>query len=222
MPATESLDWCAHTLGYRFADGALLAQALTHGSSGRRPTYERLEFLGDRVLGLVVADMLLEAFPDVSEGELGRRHAALVQGSLLVDIAHEWALLPHIVMGAGEQEATVSVVSDVVEALLGAVYVDGGFAAAGQLVRTVWAPRLALHDGYDAKTRVQEWLQARKLKPPQYEVVACDGPEHARHFTVEARCAAGSGRGTGPSKQAAGMAAAAALWQVLQGEEQHG
>lgn len=220
MPS-EAARWSEQVLRHRFADERLVEQALTHGSSGVVPTYERLEFLGDRVLGLVVAEMLLEVFPEANEGELGRRHAALVQGSLLVEVAAEWQIAGQARMGSGENAPTASVLADMVEAVLGAVYLDAGWDAACGLVRRVWAGKLDKHDGYDPKTRVQEWLQARKMLPPAYEVVGTSGPEHAREFTVEARCDVGVGRGDGPSKQAASMAAAAALWLVIQ-EEAHG
>ncbi|MCP5404654.1 MAG: ribonuclease III [Pseudomonadaceae bacterium] len=215
MPDKAAVQWCEQVLGHRFADSALLAQALTHGSTGHKPTYERLEFLGDRVLGLVVAEMLYKAFPDANEGEMGRRHAALVQGSLLAEMAETWGLAAHLRMG-GDTAPTTGILADVVEAVLGAVYLDGGLDAAARVIGCFWHDKLPVLDGYDAKTRLQELLQAQKLPTPQYEVVESLGPDHAREFTVEARCTLGAARGRGPSKQAASMAAAAELLKVVE------
>ncbi len=161
-------------LGYAFRDGALAGLALTHLSaqaSGGR-SYQRLEFLGDRVLGVVVAERLYSAFPHASEGELSMRLAKLVRRETCADIAVEWQVGPHVVLGLGEARAggrkKIAILSDVCESLIGAVFVDGGFEAARELILRAWGDRLTAdaEPERDAKTAVQEWAQARALAAP--------------------------------------------------------
>ncbi|MFZ2587815.1 MAG: ribonuclease III [Alphaproteobacteria bacterium] len=207
--------WCVRVLGYDMQDVALLEEALTHGGSGLKPTYERLEFLGDRILGLAVADMLQEVYPHEDEGGLGRRHAALVQGSTLARIAEGWGLAEH--MRVGHKGPTpAGVLADGVEAMLGAIYKDGGWSAALEVVRKVWGPMLATEDGRDAKTMLQEMLQGQKKPVPIYQVVEESGPDHVKTFTVEVTCALGTARGVGPSKNDASKQAAAALLNEME------
>ena len=155
-------------LGYRFRDQELAELALTHLSAqaaGR--SYQRLEFLGDRVLGVVVAAQLYNAFPQASEGELSIRLAKLVRRETCAEIAAEWDVGPHVALGPGEARGggrkKTAILSDVCESLIGAVYVDGGFEAARALILRAWGGRLTAEaePARDAKTAVQEWAQAR-------------------------------------------------------------
>jgi len=178
-------------LGYRFRYPDLAALALTHLSAqaaGR--SYQRLEFLGDRVLGLVIADQLYSSFPQASEGELSMRLAKLVRRETCAEIAAEWDVGPHVVLGLGEARGggrkKAAILSDVCESLIGAVYVDGGLEAVRALILRSWGERLTLdaEPARDAKTAMQEWAQARSLAAPRYEEVARSGPAHAPHFVM--------------------------------------
>ena len=184
-------------LGHAFRDRDLMARALTHlsapavGGSGRGQSYQRLEFLGDRVLGVVVAQMLYEAYPQASEGELSMRLAKLVRRETCAAVAQDWDVGPHVVMGQGEARAggrkKAAILSDVCESLIGAVYLDGGFNAARDLVVRSWQGRMDadLEPERDAKTAVQEWAQARALAAPRYVELARSGPAHAPHFVMQ-------------------------------------
>jgi ribonuclease-3 len=178
-------------LGYRFRDPNLAVLALTHLSAqaaGR--SYQRLEFLGDRVLGVVVADHLYQSFPNASEGELSMRLAKLVRRETCAEIAIEWDVGPHVALGLGEARAggrkKTAILSDVCESLIGAVYVDGGLEAARDLILHSWGARFTAdaEPARDAKTAVQEWAQARGLAAPRYEEVARSGPAHAPLFVM--------------------------------------
>ncbi len=182
-------------LGYNFRSPDLAALALTHLSaqtlaSGRAQSYQRLEFLGDRVLGVVVADHIYSAFPLASEGELSMRLAKLVRRETCAAIAAEWDVGPHVVLGLGEARGggrkKAAILSDVCESLIGAVFVDGGFEAARDLILRAWGDRLTAGDepARDAKTAVQEWAQARGLNAPHYEEEARSGPAHAPTFVM--------------------------------------
>jgi ribonuclease-3 len=179
-------------LGYRFRDPELALLALTHLSAqatGGR-SYQRLEFLGDRVLGVVVADHLYRSFPEASEGELSIRLAKLVRRETCAAIAVEWDVGPHVVLGIGEARGggrkKAAILSDVCESLIGAVYVDGGFDAAQALILGSWGGRFTAdpEPKRDAKTAIQEWAQARALAAPRYEEVARSGPAHAPLFVM--------------------------------------
>ncbi len=214
-------------LGYRFRQPLLLDQALTHpslqpGSAGRGP-YERLEFLGDRVLGLVVAEMLYHRFPHENEGALARRHAALVRREALARVAGEIGLGAALSLSRSEEDTggrhNIGTLADACEAVLGAIYADGGLEPAGSLIRRLWTPMMAEMTAppKDAKTALQEWAQARALGLPVYRTVAIDGPPHNPDFLIEAEiegCATGAGRG--PSKRAGEQAAAANLLEQLE------
>lgn len=200
-------------LGYVFKDRGLLAQALTHSSASAN-NYERLEFLGDRVLGLVVGNWLWEVFPDALEGELSRRFMALVRESALVQVADGWGVPSVIVLGTGEA-VKPSIVADVVEALLGAVWREAGMDEVVRLVRRDWAPMLGASDEKDPKTLLQERMQVGGGALPVYEVVAEDGPPHDRVFKVKVSTILGEAEGAGRSKQAAGVDAARALLKRL-------
>ncbi len=204
-------------LGFRFERAELLEQALTHASiasSGARPSLERLEFLGDRVLALAIASDLLRRFPDEDEGALARRLASLVSGESLVRIARELDLARHVRADSGVSNGGIpdSVLEDSCEALIGAVYLDGGLAPAAALVERLWAPLMTASPPNDAKTELQEWVQARGMKLPVYETVAAEGPPHAPVFTVEAAIEGlEPARGSAGSKRGAERAAAIVL-----------
>ncbi len=206
-------------IGYRFLDPRLLTQALTHASAttAHAATYERLEFLGDRVLALVVADMLLKAFADASEGELARRLTALVRNETCAAVAVALGLGEALHLGSGEQQsggrAKAAILGDVCEGLIGAIYLDGGFEPARKFVETNWAERLiSTTTLQDAKTALQEWAQGRGLAAPLYAIVARAGPEHAPRFTVEARIASlAVASGEGGSRREAEQNAAAMM-----------
>ncbi|HMK67411.1 MAG TPA: ribonuclease III [Stellaceae bacterium] len=219
-------------LGHRFTAPELLLEALTHPSmTGRhgqtRRSYERLEFLGDRVLGLIVAEMLWRRFPSEAEGELTRRHAGLVRREALVEVARGIGLAGFVRVSAGEGQAGArengSVLADALEAVIAALYLDGGLEAARGFVGRNWAPLLeaSATPPRDPKTELQEWAQGRGRGLPVYETVAADGPAHRRTFTVTARVeGAEPATASGASKRAAEAAAAAALLQQLGSERQ--
>ncbi|MBL8836448.1 MAG: ribonuclease III [Alphaproteobacteria bacterium] len=180
------------TLGHRFADSGLLRAALDRNRSARGGAIsqqERLEFLGDRVLGLIVADRLLAAFPDESEGALARRLAVLVSRDALAAAAREIGLGRFIAFGRGEAETGAAdnpnVLADALEAVIGAMFRDGGLAAAEPfIVKHMLADGGDAAAPHDAKSALQEWAQGRGLPRPSYRVVAAEGPDHARRFTV--------------------------------------
>ena len=202
------------TLGHTFRDPALLMPALTHASFVSGPqeglTYERLEFLGDRVLGLAVADMLDERFPEAPEGELSRRLARLVSGETCALVAGDMGLARFLRIGEsiqrGSSRATAGVLADVCESVLGAVYRDGGLPAARRIVDRYWRPRMDSMSGplRDAKTELQEWAHRRAFDTPRYIERERSGPDHAPEFVIEV--AVGSvepGVGRGRSKREA-------------------
>lgn len=215
-------------LGHGFARPDLLADALTHpsiaqGRSPRRATpYERLEFLGDRVLGLVVAQMLFERFPDEPEGALARRHAALVRRETLARVAVDIALPEAVSLSKGEDEAggrgNPALLADACEAVIGALYADGGFEVAARFVRSRWTALMeeAASPPKDAKTALQEWAQGRGRPLPAYTTVGTEGPPHDPVFSVSV-AVEGEGEVTaqGPSKRAAEQAAAKAMLETL-------
>jgi len=179
------------SIGHQFADAELLRLALTHVSAtgSRRETYQRLEFLGDRVLGLTVSDMLYSEFPEAEEGELSRRLADLVRKESCAEVAVEWGVEAHIRLGESERQAgalKTAILGDVCESIIGAVFLDAGFEAAKVAVRGAFearmrSPRRPLRD---PKTALQEWAQARGLVPPAYREMQRTGPDHAPEFTI--------------------------------------
>ena len=190
-------------LGHAFGDEGLLAAALTHpsASGGRKKpaqearardakTYERLEFLGDRVLSLLVAEWLYADYPDAREGELAKRHAALVSRDSLAAVAQNLQLGKYLRLSPGEKasggEAKATILADALEAMLGAVYLDGGLKAAKSVVRALFARKVQQEDApLDPKSSLQEWAQGRGLPVPVYKVLAQSGPAHALVFEVE-------------------------------------
>jgi len=209
-------------LGYRFSAHDDLEKALTHASAGKRPAdqshYERLEFLGDRVLGLAIADLLHRRFPAASEGELALRLNALVKGRTLAAIADELGLHEFIRTGSDLKGLTgkslQSVRADVLEAVIAAIYLDGGLDAASAFIRRHWTGRLDDDSGArrDSKTALQEWSHSRRLGTPNYRETGRQGPDHDPLFTVAVsvkdrdECT-----GAGRSKRAAEQDAARAM-----------
>jgi ribonuclease-3 len=210
-------------IGYRFTDPALLDSALSHisalkGARNRVGSYQRLEFLGDHVLGLVISDMLFRAFPRADEGELSRRLADLVRKETCAEIARGIDLGTAIRLGASEANAGArtrpAILADVCEALIGAVYLDGGFVAAEALIGRLWQVRMKTKAEplRDPKTVLQEWAQGRGLPTPAYREIARSGPDHDPQFRVAVQLPdLAPAEGSGRSKRAAEQAAAAAM-----------
>ncbi len=202
--------------GYRFHNEDLLKVALTHGSSNRKATdYQRLEFLGDRVLSLVIADVLYRQHETENEGQMATRHSSLVRGDACSDVGLALGLADYIIVGVSEKKKGVqhvrSVLGDVVEALIGAIYLDGGFASAQAFILKGWSESLSRLQivEKDPKTFLQEWALGRAMSLPRYEIRGRTGPEHQPEFTVA--LAVGhftAAEGKGPSRQSAEMAAA--------------
>ena len=209
-------------IGHSFADKSLLDSALTHISAlsgkSRAGSYQRLEFLGDHVLGLVVSDMLYRAFPGANEGELSRRLADLVRREACAEVARAIELGDAIKLGPSEANAggrrRLAILADVCEALIGAVFIDGGYVAAAGLIERLWGERMRApaRPLRDPKTVLQEWAQARGLPTPLYREVERTGPHHDPEFRVSVALPdLGPAEGVGRSKRAAEQAAAAAL-----------
>jgi ribonuclease III len=207
-------------LGHTFASRDLLETALTHASAvdSGGATYQRLEFLGDRVLGLVVAEMLLAEYPQASEGELARRLTALVRNESCAEVARALDLGAAIRLGVGEAQSggrrKAAILGDVCEAVIGALHLDGGIEVARHFIGAQWRPRMLAWKGSfrDAKTTLQEWAQGRGLGTPDYEIVARSGPDHAPRFEVEVRAGAlAPVRGEGRSRRDAEQDAAATM-----------
>jgi ribonuclease-3 len=184
-------------IGHVFADASLLERALTHVSAlpaqaqRRADSYQRLEFLGDRVLGLTVSDMLYEAFPEAEEGELSRRLADLVRKETCADVARGWGVGAVLRLGEGEAQTgganKSAILGDICESLLGAVFLDAGYGAAEALVRRFFSEKMLnpARPLRDPKTALQEWAQARGLPTPVYRQVGRSGPDHAPVFSIE-------------------------------------
>ena len=209
-------------LGYKFKNPELLERALTHasvrGGKVARFDNERLEFIGDRVLGLAIAEALNGQYPDASEGELARRYNRLVRGEACAKVARNIGLGTHLILSDSEADSggrnKTTILADAAEALLGAVFIDGGFEKARAVVHKLWqdqsepVPEVAV----DAKSALQEWAQGQGLALPRYTVVARKGPDHAPRFTAEVLIAGRApAQGEGASKRIAEQAAASAL-----------
>ncbi|MHA7817117.1 MAG: ribonuclease III [Pseudohaliea sp.] len=219
------LDRLEGAIDYRFEDRELLERALSHRSVGRRNN-ERLEFLGDSALNHRVAERLFHRFPDADEGELSRMRAALVRGDTLAAVARRLGIGDHLRLGPGERKSggrrRGSILADALEALVGAVLIDGGPGACAALVDRILEGELAAlaggGAGKDPKTRLQEYLQGRGLALPSYELVSVEGSEHAREFEVACRLEAPAceARGSGSSRRRAEQAAARAVLEALE------
>jgi ribonuclease-3 len=209
-------------LGHTFKRPGLLKEALTHRSAAQKPgrgaaSNERLEFIGDRVLGLMMAEWLAERFPHEQEGELGRRLAFLVSQPVLAGVAETIGLESVLSVSPGEAKAGVArratVLADALEAALGALYLDGGLDTARDFVRRAWNDAMTLQADppKDAKTALQEWAQKRGLDLPAYEITGRSGPPHAPAFTVTVTVGTTHACGTAGNKRAAEQLAAEAL-----------
>jgi ribonuclease-3 len=212
-------------IGYRFAKPDLLIEAVTHASmsSATRNDNQRLEFLGDRVLGLVMAQALLEADPNAAEGTLAPRFNALVRKETCADVGREIDLGAVVRLGRSEMVSggrrKLALLGDAIEAVIAAVYLDAGFDAARDMILRLWGSRITRveADARDAKTALQEWAQARGLLPPDYVETARSGPDHAPVFTISAQLSTGEhAHATAGSKREAQQAAAKALLAQLE------
>jgi ribonuclease-3 len=211
-------DWIEQALGHRPADIAPFERALTHGSQAAA-NYERLEFLGDRVLGLAMAEWLFTLFPNEPEGALSKRLNTLVTGAVCADVARSLGVAEHLKLGKQARDDGArdsdNVLGDVMEALIGALYLDAGLDAARAAVRTAWGDRVRTQGSaapQHPKSALQEWAAAHNRRTPMYEIIDRSGPHHAPRFTVKASIGAlAEATAEGSSKQEAETAAAAAL-----------
>jgi ribonuclease-3 len=214
------------TLGHRFRDPGLLVQAITHSGAAQgrpgAPDNERLEFLGDRVLGLVIADLLIERFPEAPEGKLGPRLTALVRREALAEIARDLDLGRHLVLSRADAAAGArdnpKLLADACEAVIAALYRDGGLDAARRFIAAAWEAQLAAvgHAPLEPKTALQEWAQGRGKKLPVYEAIQAGGSAHDPLFEATVRVEGLAGEtARGPSKRAAEKAAALGMLRRL-------
>ena len=216
-------------IGHRFTAPELLVRALTHASisTPNRPDNQRLEFLGDRVLGLVMAEALLAADTGASEGQLAPRFNALVRKETCAEVARDLDLGAVLKLGRSEMMSggrrKEALLGDAMEAVIAAVYLDAGFAPARDLILRLWGPRIGAveADARDAKTSLQEWAQARGLPPPTYTEISRDGPPHQPIFTVEARLSSGETESAraGAKRQAEQAAAKALLARMEKNDD---
>lgn len=222
---SADLDTLQATIGYTFNDPSMLKQALTHSSaaSKRLKSNERMEFLGDRVLGLLLAEMLLESYQDEDEGGIGYRFTALAQRDALARVAGDIGLADQLTLSTGEHmmggRENPGVLADGVEAVLAAIYLDGGLTAARAFVHTHWTTMMRedKRPPKDPKTTLQEWAQGRGMGLPTYTVTGQSGPDHQPIFNVSVELTgAGNETGEGQSKRAAEQAAAVALLEKLE------
>ncbi|SLN21531.1 Ribonuclease 3 [Roseivivax jejudonensis] len=215
-------------LGHRFADPGLLARALTHGSmSGpHREDNQRLEFLGDRVLGLVMAEALLARDPTAAEGQLAPRYNALVRKEACAEVARQFGIGDALKLGRSERlsggRRKMALLGDAMEAVIAAVYTDAGFEAARDMILRLWGDRIdrVEEDARDPKTALQEWAQGRGLPPPSYVETGREGPDHQPVFTIEVRLTSGETADAKASskRQAEQQAASALLSRLERGE----
>jgi ribonuclease-3 len=224
MKLSSELAAFSNRLGHQFSDPSLLVQAVTHASivTIHRDDNQRLEFLGDRVLGLVISDALLKADPAASEGVLAPRYNALVRRETCAAVAIELDLGSVLKLGRSEMKSggrrKEALLADAMEAVIAAVFLDAGFDTARDVVAALWSPQVARvkDDARDAKTALQEWAQAQGDPPPVYVEVARSGPDHQPVFTLEARLASGqTAQATAGSKRHAEQAAATALLEKV-------
>ena len=212
-------------IDYRFADQQLLQEALTHRSRGAS-NYERLEFLGDSVLNLVVSSRLFELKPGASEGDLSRMRARLVRGESLTEIASDLALGKQLNLGEGEMKSggfrRASILADAFEALLGAIFLDSDYAICRAVILDLFDPLIEKLPGIeelkDAKSRLQEWLQGRGRPLPEYTLLREEGADHVKKFHVQCRIADDGSlmEASGSSRRRAEQAAAAKMLELLQ------
>lgn len=187
----NAANWLHETLRYKFRNSELFLQALTHRSASNSNN-ERLEFLGDAILDFVISDVVYAARPDAVEGDLSKLRSSLVRDKTLAELALELDLGEHLILGSGEMKSgghrRKSILADALEAIFGAIYLDTGIDAAREVIERVYAERIEhlpdARDLLDAKTRLQEWLQARKIELPKYDLVQTTGKDHQRLFSV--------------------------------------
>jgi ribonuclease-3 len=218
MSGASDLTLLQGKLGYQFKNIALLKQALTHASMMGEASNERLEFLGDRVLNLSIAHALYRAFPKEAEGSLAKRNTGLVQAKMLATVASEIGLVSFLqVLGGAANE---NILADAMEAIIGAVFLDGGYEPAENIVLTLWGNNITrMSEIYaDPKTELQEWAQGRGLPLPSYEIITRYGPDHAPVFEIELTVK-GQEKilATGASRRAAEKEAARLLLQKVKG-----
>jgi ribonuclease III len=226
--AVRDLALLQHVMGYQFRKKGLLEHALTHvsgvrGGNVRAQSYQRLEFLGDRVLGLAIAELLSQHFPDANEGELARRMSELVRAETCAEVAIAWDVGPNIRLGMGEVQSggrsRQTTLADVCEAIIGAIFLDSDYSSARAVIEAAWKERVTqpMGDKRDAKTSLQELAQGQQFPTPVYREVSRSGPPHKMTFVVAVDVPPlGSAEGTGTSKREAEQAAAQALVDILQ------
>ncbi len=223
----DAENWCNAALNYQFSDSGLLTRALTHRSASL-DNNERLEFLGDAVLDLTISCELYDGKPMVREGGLSRYRAELVRKETLVELAQKVDLAPHVILGSGEQRSggrqRDSVLANALEAVFGAILLDGGFDTVDKVILRLFHDRLATlpeeESLKDAKTRLQEYLQARHLPPPEYELLGVTGAAHAQTFEVVCRSSESGieATATGSSRRRAEQAAASLALEQSNGD----
>lgn len=222
MDKAES--WLEKTLKYRFQNAELFQQALTHRSKSKRNN-ERLEFLGDAVLDFVISNIVYARRPDADEGDLSKLRASLVKDESLGRLALEMGLGEHLLLGSGELKTgghrRESILADALEAIFGAIFLDRGFAAAEAVITQIFAVRIErlpdADDLRDPKTRLQEWLQARKMPLPDYQLDTINGEDHELEFTVSCTVAEHVTSGDATSRRKAEQVAAGEMFKLLNG-----
>jgi ribonuclease-3 len=229
IPLNKAESWLEKTLNYRFHNVGLFQQALTHRSATNRNN-ERLEFLGDAVLDFVVSGAVYQTHTEAAEGDLSKLRALLVRDATLAEIAADIGLGEHLILGGGEQKTgghrRESILADALEAIFGAVFLDSGYEAAKQIIDRVYAQRYRdlpdIKELRDPKTRLQEWLQGRKLAIPSYELVEVTGEDHKQRFTVTCNVVGESAvtRGESTTRRKAEQKAARKMLEILVGSGQ--
>lgn len=220
----NAIRWLEKALAYRFQDAALLQQALSHRSATHRNN-ERLEFLGDAVLDFVISEHLYRLFPEASEGDLSKQRSTLVKDDSLAALATDLGLGEHLILGSGEMKTgghrRKSILADALEAVIAAIYLDGGIEACRQVIDRIFSERLQnmpdLKDLRDSKTRLQECLQAHKLALPEYALESVSGADHKQRFTVSCTVAEKTltSKGEASSRRKAEQKAAAKMIALL-------
>ena len=214
-------------LGYKFKSEALLERALTHssvrGGNAKRADNERFEFIGDRVLGLAIVEILHVAHPTESEGDMARRYNVLVRGETCAQVSRNIGLGEHLILSTNESDnggrAKEGILADVIEAVLGAVFLDGGYKKAADVIRRIWVADQGTQPASvaaDPKSALQEWAQGRGLPLPRYTSLGRTGPDHAPSFTAEVRISGFAAvQGTGASKRSAEQSAASVMLEEV-------